>query len=67
MVGTDGTNDVPHIENGSGVVVIVVDTTNPETNDTCIVIDTPPWVPGKEGIVYDIVEYPLVLDMVIGW
>lgn len=64
MDGNDGTNNVPHIKNKDGVVT-EENTANLEMNDMRRLMETPPWVPGDEGMGYDIVYDPFILDIVI--
>ena len=59
----DGTNDVPHIKN-EDVDVVVWDNTNVETNCIGRVIETLPWVPGDKGMCCNIIDDPLLLDIV---
>ena len=43
-----------------------VDAIDPETDDTGWVMETSPWVLSDEGMGYDIIDEPLLLDIVMG-
>ena len=45
----------------------VVDAIDPETDDTGWVMETSPWVLSDEGMGYDIIDEPLLLNIVMGW
>ena len=47
--------------------VIEVDTTDLEIDDTSEVIEVAPWAPSDDGMIYDIVDEPLLPDIVKGW
>ena len=66
MEGKDGTSYVPYNEN-EVVVDIMEEASNSRIDDKGGVMEIPPWIPCDKGMGCDIVDEPLLPNIVLGW